>query len=236
MSTPNSIRTDLLTIRGQNYQTYQKSLHVTTSFSLLQQKSYGCENLCRDAINAVTPVLLDNYDTSSYERGAELAGVVGQLRLAQDDITVTGPAAGQEVAGCLTDLQSTAVALNSLLASMSPGPAQQAVSTAISLMNQGLGKEAKIQFPVDDLLKRGTELLDATAEQAGEIAADSPKNPGDVSAAGHLANRCVFESKALYSQTGAKAMDCGVLQSQVSSSVLQATEQIDLAIQQLDAS
>ena len=236
MSTSNSIRTDLASIRGQSYQTYQKSLHVTTSFSLLQQKSYGCENLCRDAINAITPVLVDNYDTSCYERGAELSGVVGQLRLAQEDITVSGPAAGQEIVGCLTDLQSTTVALNSVLASMSPGPAQQAVSNAISLMNQGLSKEAMIQFPVDDLVKRDTELLDTAAEQAGEIAADSPKNPGDVSAAGHLANRSVFESKALYSQTGAKAMDCGVQQSQVSSAVLHATDQIDLAIQQLDAS
>ncbi len=234
MSTPNSVRAELVSLRGQSYQTYQKSLHVTTSFSQLQTKSYGCENLCRDAVNAITPVLVDSYETFCYEQGAQLSGVVGQLRVSQDEITTDGPAASQEVVGCLNDLRSTKAALNSVLASISPGPAHQAIGLAINLTNQGMAKESTIQFPVNDLLKRGTQLLDMTAEQAGEIAADSPKNPGDVKAAGHLANRCVYESKSLYSQTGAKAMDCGVRQTQVSSTVLQAAEQIDIAIHQLD--
>lgn len=228
------VRTKIRTLMLDSFALANKSKGASSQLLGVQKKTYACDGYCRDTMNLVTPVLVDDYNSDSSGYGRAIGGVLANLSTAQKDTDAAGAAATAEAQACGAEIARINAEVASIAASFAPGPVAAALQGALAELNAASSQEKKVNFDVKKLFSRCDALIAKATSSAGEIAAEGPKTPADVSGAGHALNGYIKEAKFNYIQSSNVAVQCGGDQNGVTGHVNQAAELLNKAVQAID--
>jgi hypothetical protein len=228
------VRTKMRTLMLDTFKLGTKSLGASSQLLATQKQTYACDGYCRDIMNLVTPVLVDDYSRDNSGAGRAIGGVLATLGTAQNDTATSGSAAVTEAKACADEIARINSEVSAIAASFGPGPVAMALQQAVGQLNAAGTQEKKVDFKVDSLFARCSTLISKATSSAGAIAAEGPKDPRDVSGAGFALNGYIKEAKVAYAQSGTIAVQCGGAQNGVTVHVNQAAEFLNQAVQAFD--
>ena len=232
MSDP-TVTSQLRTLYFDTFKLSQKCIGAGNQFMGTQKKAWTCDGFTRDAFNTLGPIMNDDYVADASGAGKALGGIFTSMGTAQKDTVTAGDAANTEAQSCLPEIARLRGEVANIAATLPAGPAAVALANAIASFDSATKLEGKTKFDVKDLFSRCDTLLAKSTAGAGEIAADNPKDPKDLTGAALMVNGFVQEIKVNYIEAGARAGASASTQNQVTQQTNNAAAFLQQAIESL---